>query len=67
LACGVTARAALPAFNENFTLHSLEIDTRQERSLAAFLDGQDLRREPFETRKVTLASLLRGIRAGGEA
>jgi hypothetical protein len=39
----------------------------QERSLAAFLDGQDLRREPFETRKVTLASLLRGIRAGGEA
>jgi hypothetical protein len=43
------------------------IGTRQERSLAAFLDGQDLRREPFETRKVTLASLLRGIRAGGEA
>ena len=24
------------------------------------LDGQDLRREPFETRKATLASLLRG-------
>jgi ATP-dependent DNA ligase len=24
------------------------------------LDGQDLRREPLETRKATLASLLRG-------
>ena len=28
------------------------------------LDGVDLRREPIETRKATLASLLRGIRAG---
>jgi bifunctional non-homologous end joining protein LigD len=28
------------------------------------LDGQDLRREPFETRKVTLASLLRRSPAG---
>jgi bifunctional non-homologous end joining protein LigD len=28
------------------------------------LDGQDLRREPLETRKATLASLLRGGRAG---
>jgi ATP-dependent DNA ligase len=25
------------------------------------LDGEDLRREPFETRKATLASLLRAI------
>ena len=28
------------------------------------LDGKDLRREPIETRKATLASLLRGSRAG---
>jgi bifunctional non-homologous end joining protein LigD len=28
------------------------------------LDGQDLRREPRETRKATLASLLRGCRPG---
>jgi bifunctional non-homologous end joining protein LigD len=28
------------------------------------LDGQDLRREPLETRKATLASLLRGCRPG---
>jgi bifunctional non-homologous end joining protein LigD len=28
------------------------------------LDGQDLRREPLETRKATLASLLRGCRHG---
>jgi bifunctional non-homologous end joining protein LigD len=28
------------------------------------LDGQDLRREPLETRKATLASLLRGSRSG---
>jgi bifunctional non-homologous end joining protein LigD len=28
------------------------------------LDGVDLRHEPIETRKATLASLLRGIRAG---
>jgi bifunctional non-homologous end joining protein LigD len=28
------------------------------------LDGQDLRREPLETRKATLASLLRGYRPG---
>jgi bifunctional non-homologous end joining protein LigD len=28
------------------------------------LDGQDLRREPFETRKATLASLLRGSMPG---
>jgi bifunctional non-homologous end joining protein LigD len=28
------------------------------------LDGQDLRREPLETRKVTLASLLRGCKPG---
>jgi bifunctional non-homologous end joining protein LigD len=28
------------------------------------LDGQDLRREPLETRKATLASLLRGCRQG---
>jgi bifunctional non-homologous end joining protein LigD len=28
------------------------------------LDGQDLRREPFETRKATLASLLRGSLPG---
>jgi bifunctional non-homologous end joining protein LigD len=28
------------------------------------LDGQDLRREPLETRKATLAGLLRGSRAG---
>jgi bifunctional non-homologous end joining protein LigD len=28
------------------------------------LDGQDLRREPLETRKATLASLLRGSRPG---
>jgi bifunctional non-homologous end joining protein LigD len=28
------------------------------------LDGMDLRREPIETRKATLASLLRGSRAG---
>jgi ATP-dependent DNA ligase len=37
-------------------------------SLFAFdllvLDGVDLRREPIETRKATLASLLRGIGAG---
>jgi hypothetical protein len=28
------------------------------------LDGTDLRREPIETRKATLASLLRGVQAG---
>jgi bifunctional non-homologous end joining protein LigD len=28
------------------------------------LDGEDLRREPFETRKATLASLLRGCLPG---
>jgi bifunctional non-homologous end joining protein LigD len=28
------------------------------------LDGQDLRREPLETRKATLASLLRGCQFG---
>src|SRR5919198_6593299 len=28
------------------------------------LDGQDLRREPLETRKATLASLLRGCQPG---
>ena len=28
------------------------------------LDGQDLRREPLETRKATLASLLRGCQSG---
>ena len=30
------------------------------------LDGEDLRREPFETRKATLASLLRGSRPAPE-
>jgi bifunctional non-homologous end joining protein LigD len=41
---------------------------RQRHSPGAFdlieLDGEDLRREPIETRKSTLKSLLRGKRAG---
>jgi hypothetical protein len=34
------------------------------RSTWSSLDGQDLRREPLETRKATLASLLRGSLSG---
>jgi ATP-dependent DNA ligase len=46
-------------------------DRRVRRATAAIyafalleLDGQDLRREPLETRKATLASLLRGSLPG---
>ena len=66
------AECVSPPWTWNYLLSDDQNLIRGHRPTAAFLcaldllelDGEDLRREPIETRKSTLRSLLRGKHAG---